>query len=126
MNVMLIIAGLLGAFTTIGHFAMGSKLFLHPMLAANFDAVPKKVMHCVFHYVSAFLILSTAALFAAGFGAVDHSASRLMVRFIAVNYALFAIWQITLALGSGIPRPLSKLFQWTFFILVAVFAFAGS
>jgi NifU-like protein involved in Fe-S cluster formation len=30
-------AGLIGVFTTIGHFAIGSKEFLRPMLEASFD-----------------------------------------------------------------------------------------
>jgi magnesium-transporting ATPase (P-type) len=79
MNWYIIIAGLIGALTTIGHFAMGSKEFLRPMLEASFDPVPKKVMHCVFHYVSAYLILSSIALF-----------------------------------------------QWVFFILIALFSFLGT
>ena len=59
MNWFIIIAGLVCAFTTIGHFSVGSRKFLKPMLKASFDPVPKKVMHCVFHYISAYLILST-------------------------------------------------------------------
>ncbi len=51
MNWMITIAGFVGLFTTIGHFAVGSKSFLKPMLEASFDDIPKKVMHCVFHYV---------------------------------------------------------------------------
>lgn len=33
MNWYITIAGLIGAFTVIGHFAMGSKQFLKPMLS---------------------------------------------------------------------------------------------
>ena len=59
MNRYLIVSGLLPAFTTVGHFAIGSKRFLEPMLQAPFDGVARKQMHCVFHYVSVDLVLST-------------------------------------------------------------------
>jgi len=58
MNAFIIIAGSIALATTVGHFAVGSKQFLKPMLEAEFDAVPKKVMHGVFHYVSAFAIFA--------------------------------------------------------------------
>ena len=45
MNWTVLIAGIVGLFTTIGHFAVGSRQFLSPMLEAQFDAVPRKVMH---------------------------------------------------------------------------------
>ena len=126
MNWLILIAGAFAAFTTIGHFTMGSKTFLKPMLNADFDEVPKKVMHCVFHYVSAYLILSSLALLGIGFGIGPDGGASLLVRFIAVNYAVFAVWQIIIALSSGIPNAAFKLFQWIFFVLIAIFAWLGA
>lgn len=125
MNLFIIIAGSVCAFTTIGHFTIGSKDFLKPMLEAEFDPVPKKVMHCVFHYISAYLILSTLALLSIGFGVLDGEGTTLLARFISINYAVFAVWQIALALTSQIPGGLFKLFQWVFFVIIAVFAWVG-
>ncbi len=68
MNWMILVAGFVGGFTTIGHFLIGSKQFLSPMLESQFDLVPKKVMHSVFHYVSVYLIFSTTTLLLVGFG----------------------------------------------------------
>ena len=126
MNWLIIISGFIALFTTVGHFTMGSKQFLQPMLGSDFDAVPKKVMHCVFHYVSTFLLLSTAALLLAGFRVNIGNDTTLLVRFISVNYAVFAVWQIILAATSDIPNPLFKLFQWTFFVIIAVMGWIGS
>jgi hypothetical protein len=126
MNWFLILAGIFSVFTVIGHFTMGSKLYLQPMLAAEFDAVPKKVMHSVFHYVSVYLILSALALLAAGFGLLSVDSSIVLVRFIALNYGLFAGWQILIAATSGIEKGVFKLFQWVFFIMIAVFAWLGT
>jgi hypothetical protein len=125
MNWYITIAGLIGAFTTIGHFAIGSREFLKPMMEASFDPVPKKVMHCVFHYVSTYLILSTITLLLIGFNIWAGSGMKALIIFIAANYVVFAIWQIVLAITSQIPKGIIKLFQWIFFVLIALFSFLG-
>lgn len=126
MNWLVFISGLFAAFTTVGHFVMGSKLYLRPMLDATFDEVAKKVMHCVFHYVSTDLVLSAIVLLAAGLGLDFGLHLRLLVKFIAIHYAIYAIAQIIIALTSRIPNPLFKMFQWTFFVLIALSAWLGA
>lgn len=49
-----------------------------------------------------------------------------MVKFIAVVYAFFALAQFLIALRSGIPGGVFKLFQWVFWTLIAVFAILGT
>jgi hypothetical protein len=126
LNWLVFTSGIFALLTTIGHFAVGTKQFLVPMLAAIFDPVAKKVMHCVFHYISAFLILSTLALLLVGTGMLHVPGGALLVQFIACNYLVFAIWQIVLASASGIPKGVFKLFQWVFFVLISVFALVGT
>jgi len=126
MNWYIIIAGLIAIATTIGHFAVGSKQFLKPMLGASFDPIPKKVMHCVFHYVSTYLILSTITLLLIGLNIFSGPGSSAVAIFIAANYAVFAIWQIVLSIASDIPNGIFKLFQWIFFVLIALFSFLGT
>ena len=125
MNGLLVVSGVFAAFTTIGHFVIGSKSFLKPMLEASFDERAKKVMHCVFHYVSAYLVLSTAVLLALGFGLNLTMAATLLVKFIATHYAVFAVTQIIIALTSQLHNGIFKLFQWMFFVVIAVFAWLG-
>lgn len=126
MNIWVTLAGVFALSTTIGHFTMGSKEYLKPMLEADFNIVSKKVMHSVFHYVSVFLILSAIALIGVGTGILSFEGSALLVRFIALNYAAFAVWQIGIAVTSGIPKGIFKMFQWVFFVLIAAFAFLGA
>ena len=126
MDWYIIIAGLIAAATTAGHFSVGSQKFLKPMLGASFDPIPQKVMHCVFHYVSTYLILSTATLLLIGSGIWSGVGTAAVINFIAVNYVIFAIWQIGLAIKSGIPNGIFKLFQWIFFVLIALFSFLGT
>jgi hypothetical protein len=126
MNWSLIIAGGFAGFATVGHFFIGSRNFLGPTLQASFDEVSKKVMHCLFHYVSGYLILSAIFLLAIGLGFKLGGNPALLVRFIALNYAAFAVAQIIIALTSKIQNPLFKLFQWIFWTLIALFAWIGA
>lgn len=125
MNWLLFISGILVLFTVIGHFTMGYKNYLKPMLEATFDDIAKKVMLSVFHYVSVFLVLSAATLIALGLGCSISGNINILVKFIAVNFALFAITQIIIACTSKIEKGIFKLFQWVFFILIAVTAWLG-
>ena len=126
MNWLITISGIFALMTVAGHFTVGSREYLKPMLEATFDPVARKVMHCVFHYVSAFLILSAAALLLIGTGMMSFQGSNRLMQFIALNYAAFAVWQIILATTSDIPSAAAKLFQWVFFILISVFALIGA
>ena len=125
MNWYIFIAGIIAAATVVGHFTVGRKDFLKPLLDAPIDDVPKKVMHCVFHYISAFLVLSTLALLAVGLGVKFKSSQTFLVDFIAIHYATFAVIQLIIALKSKIPKPALKLFQWIFFALIAIFIWIG-
>ena len=125
MNWLLLASGVLAGFTTVGHFLVGSRHFLLPMEHASFDEISKEVMHCVFHYISAYLILSTVALLLLGFGIDCGMNSIFLVKFIAVQYLLFAVTQLIIAFTSQIDRAVFKLFQWAFFVLIAVVAWLG-
>ena len=99
--------------------------FLPPAEDASFDEVSKKVMHTVFHYVSVFMVLSAAALVLAGVGFSFDLDPTLVVYFIALNYSLFALTSIVIAVTSGINNGLFKMFQWVFWIVIAVLAWVG-
>ena len=126
MNGPIFIAGVGAVFITLGHFAIGSKLYLKPMLQASFDELPKKVNHCVFHYVSTFLVMSSVFLLVVGSGIATQTDASLLVKFISINYGFFTVVQIIVAATSGIQNAIFKMFQWTLFTFVAVFAWVGT
>ncbi len=126
MNWPILISGLAAVFCTLGHFTVGRKQYLKPMLAASFDDVAKKVNHCVFHYVSAFLVLSAVCLVLIGTGFTFNTDTSLLVKFISIHYAVFAVTQIIIAATSGIQNAVFKLFQWTIFVFIAVFGWIGT
>ena len=126
MNWPILISGLAAVFCTLGHFTVGRKQYLKPMLAASFDDVAKKVNHCVFHYVSAFLVLSAVCLVLIGTGFTFNTDTSLLVKFISIHYAVFAVTQIIIAATSGIQNAVLKMFQWTIFVFIAVFGWIGA
>jgi hypothetical protein len=126
MNWPIFIAGVGAVFITLGHFSAGSKLYLKPMLQASFDDVPKKVNHCVFHYVSVYLVLSAIFLLLVGTGYTNQTGTSWLIKFISLNYAFFTVVQIIIAATSGIRNAIFKMFQWTLFSFVAAFAWVGT
>ncbi|KPK28481.1 MAG: hypothetical protein AMJ61_02195 [Desulfobacterales bacterium SG8_35_2] len=126
MNYYYLIAGILSLMAVFGHFTMGAKDFLKPVLDSQIDVIPKKVMHSLFHYMSVFMVLTTIIMLMFSFD------KRFMFEnthdigiFIGIIYSGFAISQFVIALISSIDKGIFKLFQWVFWILIAVFCFLG-
>ena len=121
---MVLLAGVIAGFATIGHFTMGTKLYLKPFLGTELDLIPKNVILSVFHYISVYQILSSLVLIMVGinFENCQHDPTMLL-NFVGLNYALFALVQIVIALTSSVKGGLFKMFQWIFWILIAVLIF---
>jgi len=127
MNYFIFISALIAFVAIIGHFTMGRKDYLKPVLDSDIDLVPKKVMQSLFHYMSVVLVLSTIILLAGS----HHSCPMYdyvhnMVRFIGMLFGLFAVTQFIIAATSGVPGGVFKLFQWVFWLLISVFAIVGT
>lgn len=125
MNIYLLIAAVLASITCVGHFVMAKPQFLRPMLQADFDPTTKTLMHCVFHYVSIFLVLSTLVLFACGLQLVSTMQTYALSLFISLNFMLFAIWQIYIGYFAEAKSARRVQFQWVFFIIISVFTLLG-
>jgi len=125
MNWYIFIAGLIAAAATVGHVSVGRKKFLKPMLETTLDPIPKKVMHCTYHYISTFSCLSALMLLTIGLNIWSGTGSTAIIYFITINFVVSAILQIVIAVSSDIPKGLFKLFHWVFFILIALFSFLG-
>jgi len=127
MNYFILISALIALVAVIGHFTMGRKEYLKPVLDSDIDIVPKKVMQSVFHYMSVFLVLSTVILFAgSSYACPMYDYVHNMIRFIAIVYAFFAVTQFVIAATSGISGGVFKLFQWVFWALISASAIIGT
>ena len=126
MNIYFLIAAILTLLISIGHFTLGYRRFLKPMQQAQFDPVAKAAMNCVFHYISVFLLLATMVLFTCGFMLVSIMQSYSLVLFIALNFILFAIWQLYICYFSDVANGFRSLYQWVFFLLISGFILLGT
>ena len=127
MNYFIFLSAIVSLSSLIGHFTLGRKLYLLPVLNSEIDIVPKKVMQSLFHYMSVFIVLSTIILFAGSHHACPlYDYVHNMIRFIGIVYAFFALVQLIIGLTSGIPGGVFKLFQWVFWVLIALFAILGT
>ncbi len=127
MNYFIFISALIALVAVIGHFSMGRKTYLVPVLDSEIDSIPKSVMQSLFHYMSVFLVVSTIILLAGSHHLCPmYDYVHNMIKLIAVVYALFGITQFIIALSSGISGGVFKLFQWVFWVLIALFAILGT
>ena len=120
MDTLTFIAGLLAAFVVFGHFIMGIRSYLKPMLNADFDQIPKATMQSVFHYISVFLVLAAVGLILSGLEVFTAEETALGVSFIGINYLLFGIVQIFYSVKNKVKNPLIKMFQWTMFLPIGI------
>lgn len=122
MNYFLLAAGIISAFAVVGHFAIGYKDFMKPVLDSKVERIPVKVMHSLFHYMSVFMAISTVILLAFAFGVdLGFQSMRDVKLLIGVIYAGFALSQFLIAANSKIKGGLFKMFQWIFWLLIALF-----
>lgn len=127
MNYFILISAILALMAVIGHFTIGRKEYLKPVLDSNIDIIPKKIVQCLFHYMSVFMLFSTIILFAGCSQLCPlYDYVHNMIRFIAIVYALFALTQLIIAITAKIPNGPFKLFQWVFWALISVFAIIGT
>jgi len=127
MNYIILTSAVVATFATIGHFAIGNKEFLKPVLDSNAPEIPKRVMQSVYHYMSVYLILTAVILitFSLGENLVFENRADVL-KFIGFSYAGFAVAQFIIALTSSIKMGIFKLFQWILWLLIAVFALLGA
>lgn len=123
MNWMLIVAGLIAVATTMGHVILGGKQFLAPMLQLSFDAVAKRTLYAAWHYITVSIGLAAAVLLTLG---VMQELGLLAAKVIAIQFALYAVVCIVLGATAGFRKGVFKMFQWVFFIPIAVLAWLGA
>ena len=127
MNYLILTSAILSLIAFIGHLTMGRKDYLKPVMDSDIDAVPKKVMQSLFHYMTVYMLFSTIILFAGSSPACPlYEYVMHMVRFIAVVYGLFAVTALIIAATSKIEGGILKLFQWVFWTSISALAVFGS
>ncbi len=124
MNIVVFLAGLVAGFATIGHFIIGSREFLKPVMGSQVEEIPKRVMMGLFHYMSVFMVLTTIILISLSLGCnLIFENPDDILKFIAVTYGGYAIAQLIIALTAPVKQGLIKLFQWVFWMVISILIF---
>ncbi|GAB2745864.1 hypothetical protein [Streptomyces bullii] len=123
MNGWLSAAGVLATATALIHITAGGRDVVRPLLASGLDAEPLRTLHAVWHFVSADLLFSGAALIAL---AADPTPHTPLVLFIAAHFLTYAAVFLVITLRAGWSRPLLRLPQWLLLLPVAVLAGTGA
>lgn len=125
MNYFLLTAAIVSLLSVIGHFTMGIKLYMNPVMNSDLDNTPKYVMLSLFHYMSVTMSLSTIVLFMPILKPEMMSIYSNIIFFIGIMYCGFALAQFLVAVFSPIKRGPFQMFQWVFWVLIGVFSLLG-
>jgi hypothetical protein len=125
LNTYLVVSGCLAAFILVGHSTIGRKQFFLPMLEAVFDPTAKRIMEFVWHMSTASLVLPPVALLYVGITNSGDQSWKVLIAFLAVQFAAWGGVHLLVITTSGIPGAIYKLFQWALFLAVAGFAWLG-
>ncbi len=127
MNYQVLFAGILAAMATFGHFTAGRKLYLKPVMESDLDEIPKRIVLSLFHYMSAFQVMSSIVLLVGcGNKCMMYENVNDVVKFIGICYGLFAIVQFIIGATSPVKNGVLKMFQWMFWAFISTFALLGA
>ncbi|MFH9727869.1 hypothetical protein ACH4M4_33630 [Streptomyces sp. NPDC017254] len=125
MNGWLLAAGITALGVAAVHVVGGHRDVVRPLLSCGLADEPKRVLHAVWHMVSADLVLSGLALLCLSV-ADGTSGAGLVAWFVAAHFVAYAAAFLVVTLCVGWHRPLLRLPQWILLLPVAVLAAAGA
>ncbi|MGW7194642.1 hypothetical protein [Streptomyces chryseus] len=125
MNGWFLAAGITAGAVAAIHAIAGSRDVVRPLLAGNLADEPRRVLHAVWHMVTADLVLAAATLIWLALGrgrpGGDTMAWLLTAHFVAYSGVFLAV-----SLAASWSRPLLRLPQWMLLLPVAVLAAIGT
>ncbi|MGW0395552.1 hypothetical protein ACWDYJ_32705 [Streptomyces sp. NPDC003042] len=125
MNGWLLAAGITAFGVAAAHIAAGHQDVVRPLLSCGLADEPKRVLHAVWHMVSADLVLSAVAL--VHLALTDGTSTPGPVAwFVAAHFIAYAVAFLVVTLSVGWPKPLLRLPQWMLLLPVAVLTVVGA
>ncbi|GAA2938645.1 hypothetical protein [Streptomyces enissocaesilis] len=124
MNAWFLAAGITaGAIATI-HAVAGGRDVVRPLLAGNLPDEPRRVLHAVWHMVTADLALAAVALIWLALG--DRTGSDTIAWLLAAHFMAYSGVFLVVSLAAGRSKPLLRLPQWMLLFPVSVLTAAGT
>ncbi|MFD3875727.1 hypothetical protein [Streptomyces sp. NPDC058623] len=125
MNGWLLAAGMASLGVAAVHVIGGHRDVVRPLLSCGLTDEPKRVLHAVWHMVSADLALSGLALVLLSLRR-DIPGTGLVAWLVAAHFLAYAAAFLVVTLSVSWPRPLLRLPQWILLLPVALLAAAGA
>ncbi|MFE9773713.1 hypothetical protein ACFYOV_18995 [Streptomyces sp. NPDC005931] len=124
MNGWLLAAGLSSAAVAAIHVVAGGRDVVRPLLAGAVPEEPRRVLHAVWHMVTADLLLAAVAL--TWLGLRPHPAGGPVAWLLAAHFVAYAVVFLAVSLTAGWSKPWLRLPQWLLLLPVGVLAAAGA
>ncbi|MGW7051099.1 hypothetical protein [Streptomyces sp. NPDC054887] len=124
MNAWFLAAGTSAGVVAAIHAVVGGRDVVRPLLAADLADEPRRVLHAVWHMVTADLILAAAALIWLASG--NRPGGGTIAWGLAVHFFAYAGVFLVVSLAASWSKPLLRLPQWMLLLPVAVLAAVGA
>ncbi|MFF3326394.1 hypothetical protein [Streptomyces sp. NPDC002889] len=124
MNGWFLTAGITAAVVAAIHLIAGGRDVVRPLLAGNVPDEPRRVLHAVWHMVTADLFLAAAVLIWLSLS--DHPGSDAIAWLLAVHFAVYSAVFLMVSLAADWSKPLLRLPQWILLLPVAGLAAVGT
>ncbi|MEU9572350.1 hypothetical protein AB0D62_21240 [Streptomyces massasporeus] len=124
MNGWFLAAGLTSAGVAAVHARAGGRDVVRPLLAGNLPDEPRRVLHAVWHMVTADLILAAAAL--VGLSIYRHPGGNMAAWLLAAHFMTYAAVFLVISLAADWSKPWLRLPQWLLLLPVGALAAVGT
>ncbi|MDK1476804.1 hypothetical protein QNO07_25955 [Streptomyces sp. 549] len=124
MNAWFLAGGITSGVVAAVHVVAGGRDVIRALLAGGLPDEPRRVLHAVWHMVTADLVLAAAALIWLSLG--DHPGGDAAAWLLAAHFAAYSGVFLAVSLAAGWSKPLLRLPQWMLLLPVAALAAAGA
>ncbi|WP_028811906.1 hypothetical protein [Streptomyces flavidovirens] len=124
MNGWFLTAGITAAGVAAIHIVGGRRDVVLPLLAGNLPDEPRRVLHAVWHMVTADLVLAAAALIWLSPG--DRPGGETVAWILSAHFVAYSAAFLAVTLAARWSKPLLRLPQWILLLPVAVLTAAGA
>ena len=124
MNTWFLAAGITAGAVAAIHAVAGGRDVIRPLLTGNLPDEPRRVLHAVWHMVTADLILAAAVLI---WLALDNRPGGDTIAWLlAAHFVAYSGVLLIVSLAASWSKPLLRLPQWILLFPVALLAAAGA
>lgn len=124
MNGWFLAAGLTSAAVAAIHARAGGRDVVRPLLAGNLPDEPRRVLHAVWHMVTADLILAAAALI--GLALSRQPGGNMVAWLLAAHFVAYTAVFLVISLAADWSKPWLRLPQWLLLLPVGALAAVGA